>query len=178
MSHLSVRQIFLLALARADQDRACRREAGKRSRDSEEGGFDASVVGHSVDTHLSATAGVVTESCCGDGHDSPSLVTTATRSASSASKSRADEATIDESAYGGAVRVAGGAVPDATGADFVLHPQGGSGTSCTALPQFPSDGGLHFHLHVEDGGGPTLVAGWQARGASPELAAFLRKVLR
>jgi len=79
-------------------------------------------------------------------------------------------------AYSDAVRVAGAAVPSRSGTEVVLHSQEGSGANSTILSCGPSDGGLHFHLHVENGDKPSLAAGWQARGASSELASFLAEL--
>ena len=52
MSHLSAQQGLLLALARVDQDRACRHVAAKRGRDSEEDGRDTRVAGRPDGTTL------------------------------------------------------------------------------------------------------------------------------
>jgi hypothetical protein len=62
---------------------------------------------------------------------------------------------------------------------FCTH-KGAVGQAALHFPSFLLMGGSTSicMLRMVLGGGPTLVAGWQARGASPELAAFLRKVLR
>ena len=122
-SHLSVRQSFLLALARDDQDRACRREVGKRGRESEEGGHDASVIGHPETTHLSAAAGAVVATCDGDEHGPPSEVPIASVQAPSAGVGRADDAVIDISAHGGAAHVAGDVSLDGVGSEVVAGRQ-------------------------------------------------------
>jgi hypothetical protein len=175
MSHLSARQNFLLALARVDDDRACRREAGKRGRESEEVDLGASAAGLPGATHSAAATDVVATACDGDISGSPSEVPTAKESASSAQQCCADEAADDVLACGGAARAHGGTAPSSVGAEVVLHPQVGNGDDGTMLC-CPSGGGLHFHLHVESGDRPALAAGWQARGASPELASFLAEV--
>ena len=175
MSHLSARQNFLLALARDGEDRACRREAGKRGRESGEVDLGASAVGLPGAIRFAAATDVVATSCDGDIGGSPLEVPTAKAPASTVQQCCADEAVDDVFACGGAARAHGGTAPSSAGAEVFLHPQAGGGEDNTMLC-CPSDGGLHFHLHVESGDRPALAAGWQARGASPELASFLAEV--
>ena len=175
-SHLSVRQSLLLALARDDQDRACRREVGKRSRESDAGGHGASAISHPETTHVSATAAAVVASCDGDGHGPPFEVPTAGVSAVSAGGSRTDDAANAVPAHGDIARVAGDVVSDGNGSEVVLHLQGGNGTIGNAVQPELGGGGLHFHLHIDKEDRPALAAGWQARGASPALAVLLAEL--
>ena len=77
-------------------------------------------------------------------------------------------------AHGDAVSAASVEDPSGSGGGVALQSQGGDGSIDTSHGS--SGGGLHFHLHVEQGDRPALAAGWQVRGASPELASFLAEL--
>ena len=167
-SHLAVRQNVLLELARADQDRAC----CKRGRDDEEGGTDVNVVGQPLSTHFAAAADAGAPSCDGVEHGSPSEVPIYNIPAPSAGASRADGDVHIAPAYSDAVRAVGDAAQVGGGtAVAVLNSQGGSELLSSGI-----SGGLHFHLHVDNGDRPALAAGWQARGVKPELASLLAEL--
>jgi hypothetical protein len=174
MSHLSAQQGLLLALARVDQDRACRREAAKRCRESEEDGHGARAVGRSEATPVVSAVDNANATGAGVGHGSTCVLIDASISASSAGASHAGEAVMSGAAHGDAVGAASAEAPSGSGGGDALQPQGGN--ESIEIAHGSSGGGLHFHLHVEQGDRPALAAGWQVRGANPELASLLAEL--
>jgi hypothetical protein len=170
MSHLSAQQGLLLALARVDQDRACRHVAAKRGRDSEEDGRDTRVAGRPDGTSV---ADGIDATSVDAGHGPTSLLPIANNLTPPAGASRAGDAVVGRPAQGDAFGAASSEAPSGSGT-VATPPQGGSGS--TGSMHGSSSGGLHFHLHVESGDRPALAAGWQVRGASPELASFLAEL--
>jgi hypothetical protein len=88
MSHLSAQQGLLLALARVDHDRACRRVAAKRGRDSEEDGHDVSVAGRSEVALVASAVDAANATSVDVGHGPTSLLATANNLAPTAGASR------------------------------------------------------------------------------------------
>ena len=102
LSHLSAQQGLLLALARVDQDRACRLVAAKRGRDSEEDGRDTRVAGRSEGT-IVASAVDINATSADAGHGPTSLLPIANNLTPPAGASRAGDAVVGGPAQGDAV---------------------------------------------------------------------------